>query len=134
MDLVFSYLLDRKCLSRVYVLVDGRHGLKQADRELLALLDQTRVKHQMVLTKVVVAFQSSVSFDSYRLSICKGDLVKPVDLARQMTMVGDQTRNSAYCVDPVLALSSYTGAGVGDLRERAAQVTAQCSGLEYIYI
>lgn len=101
MDLVFNYLLNRKCLSRVYVLVDGRHGLKQADKELLALLDQTRVKHQMVLTK--------------------GDLVKPVDLARQMWQVGDQTRQSDYCIDPVLALSSRTGAGVNDLRERAAQ-------------
>ena len=100
-DLVMSYLLDRECLSRVYVLVDGRHGLRQADKELLALLDETRVKHQLVLTK--------------------GDLVKQVDLARQVSLVGAQTKHSPHCLSPVLAISSKTGAGMEDFRERAAQ-------------
>lgn len=50
--LLKSYLLGRPTLSRVYVLVDARHGLKESDKEMMSLLDQSAVSYQVILTKV----------------------------------------------------------------------------------
>ena len=36
---------------RVYVLVDGRHGIKDSDIQMMALLDSARLPYQIVLTK-----------------------------------------------------------------------------------
>ena len=38
-------------LLRVFVLVDGRHGLKESDRETMRLLDASAVSYAVVLTK-----------------------------------------------------------------------------------
>lgn len=47
-----DYLKGRMTLRRVMVLVDARHGLKPADREMLKLLDESAVSSQIVLTKI----------------------------------------------------------------------------------
>lgn len=39
------------CYRRVYVLVDGRHGIKDSDIQMMALLDSARLPYQVVLTK-----------------------------------------------------------------------------------
>ena len=49
--LMREYLRGRPNLRRVFVLVDGRHGLKDSDRELMAMLDKTAVSYQIILTK-----------------------------------------------------------------------------------
>jgi GTP-binding protein len=49
--LIKDYLRGRTSLRRVFVLIDGRHGLKTADDEILDLLDETAVSYQVVLTK-----------------------------------------------------------------------------------
>ncbi len=49
--LIMDYLRGRPNLRRVYVLIDGRHGLKANDNEVLELLDKTAVSYQIVLTK-----------------------------------------------------------------------------------
>jgi GTP-binding protein len=49
--LVRAYLRNRATLRRVCLLVDARHGLKDIDRELLAMLDRAAVSYQIVLTK-----------------------------------------------------------------------------------
>ena len=49
--LMRDYLRGRPNLRRVFVLVDGRHGLKDSDRELMDMLDETAVSYQIVLTK-----------------------------------------------------------------------------------
>ncbi len=49
--LMRDYLRGRPNLRRVFVLVDGRHGLKDSDRELMLMLDETAVSYQIVLTK-----------------------------------------------------------------------------------
>src|SRR5512144_1505240 len=50
-DLIHAYLRGRASLARVYVLVDGRHGLKDTDDGILDTLDQAAVSYQVVLTK-----------------------------------------------------------------------------------
>ncbi|WP_226637970.1 ribosome biogenesis GTP-binding protein YihA/YsxC [Brevundimonas poindexterae] len=46
-----DYLRGRVTLKRVYLLIDGRHGLKSVDTEALDALDLAAVSYQIVLTK-----------------------------------------------------------------------------------
>ena len=50
--LVRTYLRGRSSLVRACVLVDARHGLKEADRGFMTLLGEAAVAYQLVLTKV----------------------------------------------------------------------------------
>lgn len=49
--LLFDYLRGRKQLVRAFVLIDARHGVKDADNEMLEQLDEAAVSYQLVLTK-----------------------------------------------------------------------------------
>ena len=49
--LILDYLRGRPNLRRVYLLIDGRHGLKANDERVLDVLDQAAVSYQIVLTK-----------------------------------------------------------------------------------
>lgn len=46
-----AFLAGRATLRRVFVLIDSRHGIKPVDLDLMALLDETAVTYQIVLTK-----------------------------------------------------------------------------------
>src|SRR5690606_13517182 len=46
-----AYLAGRANLARVFVLIDARHGLKEADGGVFDLLDQAAVSYAVVLTK-----------------------------------------------------------------------------------
>jgi GTP-binding protein len=49
--LIKSYLRGRPNLRQVFILVDGRHGLKESDEELMKMLDDAAVSYRIVLTK-----------------------------------------------------------------------------------
>lgn len=49
--LIKAYLRGRAGLSRVYVLIDSRHGIGKSDMPMLDLLDECAVSYQVVLTK-----------------------------------------------------------------------------------
>jgi GTP-binding protein len=49
--LLRGYLRSRSSLRRVCLLVDSRHGLKEIDRPLMEMLDNSGVSYQIVLTK-----------------------------------------------------------------------------------
>src|ERR1700757_4718224 len=49
--LIHKFLQGRSNLARVYVLIDARHGLKDADLEVFKTLDRAAVSYQIVLTK-----------------------------------------------------------------------------------
>jgi GTP-binding protein len=49
--LMQDFLRGRASLARVFVLIDGRHGVKDADRDMLKRLDQAALSYQVVLTK-----------------------------------------------------------------------------------
>jgi GTP-binding protein len=51
-DLLYRYLQTRAALRRVCLLVDARHGLKEADRPMMQILDDSGVSYQIVLTKI----------------------------------------------------------------------------------
>jgi GTP-binding protein len=50
--LMRDYLKGRSTLARVFVLVDGRRGIKEADEDMFDLLDRSAVSYQIVLTKL----------------------------------------------------------------------------------
>ena len=52
MRLTRNYLRGRPSLRRVFLLVDSRRGLMEADEEVMAMLDTSAVTYQVVLTKV----------------------------------------------------------------------------------
>lgn len=59
--LLRAYLKGRVTLRRACVLVDGRHGIKPSDLEIMKLLDQAAVPYQVVLTKADKAGTAELS-------------------------------------------------------------------------
>ena len=51
-NLLKQYLAGRQSLRRAFVLVDGRHGVKKVDTEIMSMLDSSAVTFQVVLTKL----------------------------------------------------------------------------------
>jgi len=49
--LIKSYLRGRPNLRQVFILVDGRHGLKDSDEHLMSMLDDAAVSYRIILTK-----------------------------------------------------------------------------------
>ncbi|KAG0328751.1 hypothetical protein BGZ99_004611 [Dissophora globulifera] len=98
-ELIEEYLSTRRTLKRIYVMIDARHGLKVADKEFLAMLDSKSKKFQVVLTKC--------------------DLVSPPNLARCYTLVLDELKKTYRhaIAERLLMVSSYTGAGMNNLRK-----------------
>jgi GTP-binding protein len=99
--LVFDFLRGRVNLRRVYVLIDARHGIKENDKEALAVLDKAAVSYQIVLTK--------------------SDKEKPAALDRIIGEVRAAIAKRPAAHPEVIATSSTTGAGMDRLR---AEITA----------
>jgi len=103
--LIRAYLRGRRNLARVYVLIDARHGLKPADTEVLDLLDEAAVSYEIVLTK--------------------SDEVKATALAATIAGVGAAVRKRPAAYPDVLATSTRSGAGIGELRAAVARLLAE---------
>jgi GTP-binding protein len=101
-ELIHAYLRGRANLARVYVLVDARHGLKDADAPMLDTLGQAAVSHQIVLTKC--------------------DAVKPAELARRIAAVEAALEKRPAAFPFVLATSAHDGAGIPALRAAVARL------------
>ena len=97
-----DYLRGRPNLKRAYLLIDARHGLKEADKEPMDALDLAAVSYQITLTKA--------------------DKIKPAELARVMeqTLAAIKKRPAAH--PEVLATSSETGFGIPELRAEIMRV------------
>ena len=103
--LVRDYLRGRPTLRRVLLLIDARHGLKDADRAMMGLMDAAAVSYQAVLTKT--------------------DKIKPPQVAARLAALEDELAAHPAAHGRVLATSAATGIGVAELRaEIAALVTA----------
>lgn len=104
-QLMHGYLRGRSSLARVFVLVDGRHGLKPPDLEMMDLLDKSAMSYQVVLTKK----------DEVKLSEIESRL--------EGVRAGLAKRPAAH--PDVLFTSSETGAGIGELREGIARLLTE---------
>ena len=99
-----DYLRGRATLLRVFLLIDARHGLKSADRAMMALLDEAAVSYQAVLTKA--------------------DKIKPPRLAEAVVALQSELATHAAAYGRVLATSSQTGSGVDAVRAEIAALAA----------
>jgi GTP-binding protein len=107
-DLIHAYLRGRQSLARVYVLVDGRHGLKDTDDGILDTLDQAAVSYQIVLTKA--------------------DQVKPAEFSARIeaTVAALAKRPAAH--PDIIVTSSRTGAGIPELRAAVVRLLSERAG------
>jgi GTP-binding protein len=104
-QLVQDYLVGRANLARVYVLIDARHGLKDADTAPLDALGKAAVSHQIVLTKA--------------------DQVKAAELAECIEAVEAALRKRPAAFPHVLPTSSRTGDGMPELRAAIARLKTE---------
>ena len=98
-----SYLKGRASLRRACLLIDARHGLKPADREIMAELDEAAVSYQLILTK--------------------SDKVKPEALAATIGQVSQEAARHPAAHPDCLATSAVTGSGIAELRATLAALT-----------
>ena len=94
--LVNDFLRGRDVLKRALVLIDSRHGIKDVDREILAMLDKAAVSYRIVLTKA--------------------DKVKATDLASVTQGVAGEIRKRPAAHPDIIATSSEGGMGIPELR------------------
>jgi GTP-binding protein len=78
-DMADSYFRGRDQLRRVFVLVDGRHGLKDHDVMLLDWLDRLVVPYQIILTKMdkVTEAEAVVLRDTMSAQIARHGAAQP---------------------------------------------------------
>lgn len=100
--LIEDYLVGRAELRRVMLLIDGRHGIKDADQGVMQLLDRAAVAYQVVLTKC--------------------DALAAAVLEQRIDAVGRQVAEHTAAHPLVLASSARTGAGVPELRTAVARL------------
>ncbi|MEO1206827.1 MAG: ribosome biogenesis GTP-binding protein YihA/YsxC [Pseudomonadota bacterium] len=101
-DLVKDYLRGRPTLSRVFLLIDSRHGLKDIDRDIMGMLDASAVTYQIVLTK--------------------GDKLNAYKLQAVKTATTQVIAKHPAAFPDVLVTSAEKGHGVPELRATVAQL------------
>ncbi len=99
-DLLRGYLRGRRGLTRVFVMVDSRHGLMAADDEMLELLAESGVPYQIVLTK--------------------SDKLKPSEAAAILEDTRKKIARRAAALPDVYLTSSDKNLGFEDLRAEIA--------------
>jgi GTP-binding protein len=104
-DLIHRYLQGRANLSRVYVLIDSRHGFKDVDFEVLKAFDRAAVSYQIVLTKA--------------------DQAKKAELEQRIAEVTAALKPHPAAFPDVIATSSRSGAGMPELRAAIMQLLAE---------
>jgi GTP-binding protein len=107
-ELARDYLRGRPSLVRVFVLVDGRHGLKESDHETMRALDAAAVSYAVVLTK--------------------GDEVNAADRSARIAATLEGVRKHVAAYPEVMLTSARTGEGVPELRAHIARLIAERTG------
>ena len=107
--LIRDYLRGRPNLIRVFVLIDGRHGIKESDEATMKLLDASAV--------------------SYAIALTKRDEVKKAEQEARIatTLQALAKRPAAY--PEVFFTSARTGEGIAELRAHAARLLAERGAL-----
>jgi GTP-binding protein len=107
--LVRAYLRGRAPLRRALLLIDARHGIKDSDREVMAMLDEAAVSFQAVLTK--------------------SDKVRPGPLEERLAASADELARHTAAYPEVLATSARTASGIPELRAALAALAARSPSL-----
>ena len=94
--LVRDYLRGRVVLKRTLVLIDSRHGVKDVDREMMKMLDESAVGYRLVLTKA--------------------DKIKASELEKVIGETQAEARKHPAAFPVVHVTSSEKGMGIAELR------------------
>jgi GTP-binding protein len=103
-----DYLRGRPTLMRAFVLVDGRHGLKDSDEATMKLLDASAVSYAVVLTK--------------RDEVKMGDQ----NVRVEATLAALRAHSAAF--PHAFFTSSRTGEGIPELRAHVMRLLAERGG------
>ena len=95
-----SYLKGRPTLRCVFILVDARHGMKDSDKDLMKMLDETAVPYRIVLTKT--------------------DKVKNESLERVTKRIQKELKNHGAAFPEPLLTSAHKGFGLDEVRDLIA--------------
>ena len=107
-ELARDYLRGRPSLLRVFVLIDGRHGLKEKDHETMRALDAAAVSYAVVLTK--------------------GDEVKADERGARIAETLQGLGKHLAAFPEAILTSARTGEGVPELRAHIAKLLAERGG------
>ena len=107
-ELARDYLRGRPSLARVFVLIDGRHGLKESDHETMRALDAAAVSYAVVMTK--------------------GDEVKAADRDARIAATLEALSKHVAAYPEVFLTSARAGEGIADLRAHVARLLAERGG------
>ena len=126
-DLMNHYLLERKTLKRILLLLDARHGFKLADFEFLQAL-QEGLKQQNSSSSSEEENNEGGrrrkkkqrrELPPIQIVLTKCDLVKQVDLARRVVVVRQQLSDALAREPsslPVMLVSARAGLGFNNIR------------------
>lgn len=103
--LIKTYLRGRAGLTRVFVLIDARHGITKTDEPMLDLLDECAVSYQVVLTKM--------------------DKLKAVEAEKVLAATAEKLRKRPAAFPIQIATSSEKGSGIADLRATIADLLSR---------
>ena len=95
-ELLRAYLAGRPTLRRAFALIDSRHGVKDVDHEIMALLDRAAVPFQVVLTKA--------------------DKIGAGAMTATVAQVGEALQRHPAAFPQIVVTSSEKGAGIPSLR------------------
>jgi len=98
--LTMDYLKGRSQLRRVCLLIDVRHGLKDSDRKVMSVLDETAVSYQLILTKA--------------------DKVKAIALEKTLASVAAEAKKHVAAHPEILVTSAQKTIGIGKTRAALA--------------
>jgi GTP-binding protein len=101
-EVLRGYLRGRPGLTRTFVLIDSRHGVKAEDLEMFDMLDETAVAYQLVLTK--------------------SDKIKPAELQTVFDETTSIIAKRAAAFPGLHATSSDKGWGMAELRAGIAKL------------
>ncbi len=104
-EVLRGYLAGRANLLRVFVLIDARHGVKDVDEEIMALLDSAAVSYQAVLTKA--------------------DKITDKALPHVERGVREAMTKHPAAFPDIIATSSEKGGGIDQLRATIARLAAE---------
>ena len=107
-ELARDYLRGRPSLARVFVLIDGRHGLKESDHATMRALDAAAVSYAVVLTK--------------------GDEVKAADRDARIAATLEALSKHVAAYPEVFLTSARAGEGIAELRAHIARLLAERGG------
>ena len=93
---VRDFLRGRAVLKRTLVLIDARHGPKDVDREMMAMLDEAAVGYRLVLTKA--------------------DKIKASELAAALLATQTEARKHSAAFPVIHVTSAEKGMGIPELR------------------